>query len=264
MHTPDVASILDAMRVKAPLVHCLTGAVSAPFVADGLLAAGARPLMTATIGEAPTLVRGADALLVNLAALGEETAAAILPTVAAARDGGRPWVLDPAVVGPAPVRTPLARNLVRHHPGAIRGNASEIRALAGADGGARGADTRCSSRAVIDDAARLAHDARCVVVVSGELDVITDGQRVIGSTGGDARLTQVTGTGCLLSALVTAFITVATPLDAALTAVALMSSAAEDAARKSAGPGSFKVELLDALDRIGPAHLEVSTRWCSG
>lgn len=261
MYPSEIAATLAAMRAQAPVTHCLNGAVSAPLVADGLLAAGARPLLTATIGEAPTLVRGADALLINLAAMSEETASAILPTVAAAREVGIPWVLDPAVVGAAPVRTPLARNLVRLRPMVIRGNASEIRTLAGADGAARGADTTCSSHDVVDEAVALSRDTGSVVVVSGALDVITDGTQVLSTRGGHERLTRVTGTGCLLSALTASFTAVARPLEAALSAVALMAAAAEDAADQSAGPGSFKVGLLDALDRIAPDELQERTRW---
>lgn len=261
MRSPELGGALAALRARAPLVHCLNGAVTAPIVADGLLAAGARPMLTGTLGEAPTLVRGADALLVNLATLSEETARAVLPTVAAAREAGLGWVLDPAVVGPTPVRTPLAHNLARHRPSVVRGNASEILAMAGEDCAPRGADTVHCSREALEVAARFAADSGCVVVISGVLDVITDGHRRFGRHGGHARLTQVTGTGCLLSALVAAFTAVAEPLDASAAAVSLLATAAERAAEHSNGPGSFKVALLDALDEVRPEDLDDPTRW---
>ncbi|MBD2759223.1 hydroxyethylthiazole kinase [Yimella sp. cx-573] len=256
MSLPDLAAVLVEVRRRAPLTHCLIGAVTAPVVADGLLAAGGRPMMTSTIDEAPALVRSADSLLVDLAALNQETTTAIMPTVAAARYAGMPWVLDPAAIGVAPVRTPLAHNLIRLRPAAVRGNASEIRTLAGGIGGSRGADSTLDSRTVVDDARRLAASTNGVVVVSGMVDVVTDGDRVVQLAGGDALLARVTGTGCLLSGLVAACAAVASGFDAAVAAVAMMSSAAEMAARRSTGPGSFKVALIDALADLEPAALQ--------
>ena len=100
-----VRPVLDAVRGRAPLVHCLSAAVSMEIVADGLLAAGARPMMTETAAEAPHMVPLADALLINLGTLSTDGAEGIPATVEAARGLGLPWVLDPAAVGAAPVRT---------------------------------------------------------------------------------------------------------------------------------------------------------------
>src|SRR5699024_4157120 len=133
--------VLAAVRQRQPLVHCITAAVSMGIVADGLLAAGARPMMTETVAEAPAVTEAADALLVNLGTLSTDAMAAIPATVEVTSQAGRPWVLDPTAIGRAPVRTPLARRLLREGPAVVRGNASEMLALAGESDGGRGADS---------------------------------------------------------------------------------------------------------------------------
>ncbi len=256
----EVAQVLSALRARRPLVHCLTGSVSAPLVADGLLALGARPMVTATIGEAPALVRTADALLVNLAALGEETQRAILPTVAAARESVVPWVLDPAVVGPTPVRTPLAHNLTRLRPEIVRGNASEIAVLAGAATTARGPDATVTVESAADRADALARSRETVVSVSGAVDLVTDGVRRVRVGGGHEWLPLVTGTGCLLGAVTAACRAVAPSFAAAAGACRIIAAAAELAAPRAHGPGSFRTALVDALFELQPDDLDRNSR----
>lgn len=250
----EVGAALEAMRAAAPLVHCLTAAVSMSLVADGLLAAGARPMMTETPEEAPTLVGAADALLINLGTLSRDGAAGIPPTVTAARASGVPWVLDPTAVGLAPVRTPLARRLLEDGPAVVRGNASEVRVLAAAGRGGRGADSTVTPDAAADTAWALAREHGTVVAVSGEVDLVTDGERVVRIASGVPVLTLVTGTGCLLGGLTAAVLAAvpSSPFTAAVAATSLLTVAAEVAGETAAGPGSFRVALLDALYAVTP------------
>lgn len=249
----DVAAAVTALRGDPPLVHGVTGSVTRGFVADGLLAAGARPMLTETLDEAPTLVTVADALLVNLGSLSTDGTAGCLPTARAAVEHGVPWVLDPTAIGLAPVRTPLARELLAAGPAVVRGNASEVIALAGAGAGGRGAD----STAATDDAAAAARGVAirhgCVVAVSGAVDLVTDGERNVRVASGSPLLTRVTGTGCLLGALTAAHLARATPFVAAVAATALLTVAAERVGHLR--PGSFKVALIDALDEVTPEDL---------
>ncbi|MHA7861925.1 hydroxyethylthiazole kinase [Tessaracoccus sp. Y36] len=242
-----IADVITAVRERAPLVHCLSAAVSMNFVADALLAAGARPMMTETSEEAPSMVEVADALLINLGTLSSDGMAGIPATVARAHSLGTPWVLDPTAVGIAPVRTPLARRLLSEAPAVVRGNASEILNIAGTGVTGRGADTAHTPEQAAQAATLLARASHAVVAVSGARDLITDGERRIGVTAGHALLTRVTGTGCTLGALIAACAAVADPFDAAHAATAWLCLAAEDAAAVASGPGSFKVALVDAL-----------------
>lgn len=265
----EVTTAITRMRDRSPLVHGATGSVTRALVADGLLAAGARPMLTESVAEAPTLVTVADALLINLGSLSSDGMAGFVPTARAAHERGIPWVLDPTAIGLAPVRTPIAHDLCALGPTVVRGNASEILTLSGGGRGGRGAD----STATPDDAATAARtlaEGRCVVAVSGERDLITDGERTIRITSGSTVLTRVSGTGCLLGGLTAALLAVGaggteargvTPFACAVAATALLTVAADRVG--AVGPGSFRVSLLDALDAVSAAEVgdEVGLAW---
>lgn len=258
---PRLAGAIDAVRERAPLVHGATGSVTRALVADGLLAAGARPMLTESAEEAPTLVTVADALLVNLGSLSTDGMSGFVPTARAAGARGLPWVLDPTAVGVAPVRTPLARELLDLRPTVVRGNASEVLVLAGGAKGGRGADSTAAPGAAGPAARALADGYGCTVAVSGEVDVVTDGRRTVRVASGTPLLTRVSGTGCLLGALTAAHLAVADPFVAAVAATALLTVASERVAHLR--PGSFRVGLLDALDEVGADEVarEVRLAW---
>ncbi|BDA63382.1 thiamine phosphate synthase [Actinomyces capricornis] len=246
----QAAPTIAAVRRTQPLVHCLSATVSMGIVANGLLAAGGRPMMTETLQEAPAITALADALLINLGTLSTDGAVGIPATVAV--DPGRPWVLDPAAVGAAPVRTALARHLLASRPRIVRANASEVRVLAGASTGGRGADSVDAPEAARTAAVEVARCTGGAVAVSGERDLIVDEQRAVVVERGSAMLTRLTGTGCLLGALSAACLAVQPdPLAAAAGASLWLALAGERAAARSRGPGGFATALLDALDEVG-------------
>ncbi len=249
-----VRPVVRALREQAPLVHCITASVSMGLVADGLLAAGARPMMTETLAEAPTLTSVADALLVNLGTLSADATASIPAVVEVATEHGRPWVLDPTAIGLAPVRTPLARRLLPSRPTVVRANASEALALVGQGRGGRGADSVATPDGARDAATTLARRTGGAVAVSGEVDLVLDERREARLARGTALLSRVTGTGCLLGALTAACAAVHDdPFEAALAATTWMALAGERAAEAARRPGSFRPALLDALDEVGDA-----------
>ena len=162
--------------------------------------------------------------------------------------------LDPVAAGGIPWRDGIIREFVEKQPTVIRGNASEILALAGEKSGGKGVDSTDSSDAAVEGAMRLAGSSGSIVVVTGETDYVTDGVRTLRVTGGDPMATLVVGTGCSLSALVAAFCAVSDDrLTASATACALAKKAAEAARRRSEGPGSFHNAYLDGLHLIKPA-----------
>lgn len=245
---------LRALRDAAPLTHCLTNAVVTGFTANALLALGASPAMVDIEGEAGRFAAVADGVLVNLGTPHPEQRASAREIVRATRR----WVLDPVAVGTLPIRTALAAELVAARPAVVRGNASEVAALAGAGGGGRGVDSTAAPDAVRAVAVELASRTGAVVAVSGAVDLVTDGVRVVRVPGGDALLTRVTGGGCSLGATMAAFLGVAEPFSAAVAASLVHKRAAEQAAAVSRGPGSFAVAFLDALAALGPDDLDVS------
>ena len=260
MSTTVTASVLgdalEAFRAQPPLVQCLTNIVVAQWTANVLLAAGAAPAMVDNPHEAADFALVAGAVLVKLGTPYDETASAMRGAVAAAAAAGTPWVLDPVAAGALRWRTELAGELLEvGRPTIIRGNASEILALAGGGGG-HGVDSTDSPEAAADVARTVARGRGTVVAVSGPGDHHTAGHRLVRISNGHPWLTQVTGVGCALGALMAGFAAaVDDPLAAAVAATAMLTVSADIAAAASRGPGGFAVRLLDELSLVTPAGL---------
>ena len=253
----DCAELLEELRARSPLVQCLTNAVVTNFTANVLLAAGAAPAMVDIPEESGQFASVASGVLVNLGTPRREQRAAMIEAVAAANAAGVPWVLDPVAVGALTVRTDLARQLVGLGPRIIRGNASEIMALAGAGAGGRGVDSTEDPRAALDAGRQLAASSSSTVAISGAVDLIVGpGGDAVGVANGHELLTRVTGGGCALGAVMAAFASLTEDaLLAATAATGVYTIAAEQAAARAGGPGSFAVEFLDRLAVITPADV---------
>jgi len=246
-----VATILERLRTRRPLVHCLTNHVVKGFTANVLLALGAAPAMVEHPEEAEQFAGMADALLVNVGTLDEAQMAAMRRAVPSAKEAGRPWVFDPVAVGPLGVRTRFAAEILAQKPTVIRGNASEVMALAGLAGGGRGVDSGAESTAARDAARTLAQQTGGAVLVTGPVDYILDTSREAAVANGHPLMTRVTGVGCAMGAINAACAAVAdSPFDACVATAVLLGIAGERAAAAAARPGSFAVALLDALDAL--------------
>ena len=237
------ADILERLRQRRPRVHCITNAVAQTLTANMLLAAGAVPSMTIARTEVRAFVARADALLVNLGTFDAERKAASLAGVAVANKAGIPWVLDPVFIDRSKPRAAFARTLLGEKPRALRLNRAEFGALSGGE----------------TDAAALARFAkarRTVVGLTGERDLIRDAERLAAVANGDALMTRVTAMGCVASALVGACLAVE-PDAWVATAAALISIgvAGEVAAERAHGPGSFAMEIVDAIHALDRATI---------
>jgi hydroxyethylthiazole kinase len=257
----DLAEALSALRDNPPLVQCLTNTVAAGWTANVLLAVGAAPAMVDNPRESFEFAAIAGGLLINLGTPYDETAHAMHLAIAGASRARTPWVLDPVAAGALGWRTREAHQLLREaQPAIIRGNASEILAMAGGDGG-RGVDSVDSPEAAIEVAKKLANERQTVVAVSGPVDHITDGSTIVRLSNGHPWLTRVTGVGCALGALMAAFVAVVPDaLVAAAAATATLTVAADVAAKETRGPGSFAVSLLDELSLLQPVDLDERVR----
>ena len=247
LNSAQSAHTASLLHQHAPLVHCMTNDVVQTFTANVLLAVGASPAMVIDAGEAAPFAALAGALLVNVGTLTHSRALAMRAAVDSANRAETPWTLDPVAVGALTLRSDFCRELLRLTPSAIRGNASEIRALAGESLGGRGVDTTDTAAAALPAAQKLARESGAIVAVTGEVDYITDGERTLAANGGAALMTRIVGTGCALSAVVAA--SCALPGDRLLNvagACLLMKHAGQRAA-EGRGPRSFTPAFLDAL-----------------
>ena len=251
-----IADELARLRAANPLVHLLTNEVVQEITANVLLAIGAAPAMIVAEEEAASFAAISGALLVNVGTLYPARLTVMLQAVAAANQASVPWTLDPVAVGVLDYRTQACRDFLVAKPAAIRGNASEILALAGFAGSGRGVDSTAGSDTAQSAAEQLARTSGAIVAVTGETDFITDGELTWATPWGHPIMTRVVGTGCALSALVAAF-TAQAPnrLNAVAAACAVAGLCGERAAASSRGPGSFKADFLDALYRLSPETL---------
>ncbi|MTI17825.1 hydroxyethylthiazole kinase [Rhodobacteraceae bacterium RKSG542] len=244
----SVCETLGAIRAQSPLVHNMTNIVVANNTANALLTIGASPAMVDGPVEAPELASVAGALVVNVGTVTPAQAEAMKLATAAAHSAGRPWVLDPVAVGALSFRTQLAKELLENKPSVIRGNASEIMAMAGLGAGGKGVDSTASSESALDGAKRLAKESGAVVVVSGPTDFITDGERVASVSNGHEMMPYVTGLGCTATALTGATLAVCEdPFIAAISAMVFLGLVGELAADKSRGPATLQLEIIDGL-----------------
>lgn len=243
---------LRTLRATNPLVQNITNYVVMNNTANALLAVGASPAMVHAAAEVEDFIAIAQALVINIGTLSPEWVEGMHRAAGKAVELGKPWVLDPVGVGATPYRTDVARSLVDRRPTVIRGNASEILALANAsDVLTRGVDSLHESEAALLPARELALERKCVVAVSGAVDIITDGEQVLRVANGHPLMTRVTGLGCSATAIIGAFLAVhSDPIEATAFAMAIFGLAGEQAAERSPGPGSLQVHLLDTLHQL--------------
>ncbi len=238
-----VADIVERLRQRRPRVHCITNAVAQTFTANVLLAVGAVPSMTISPREVGAFVGRADALLINLGMFDDERQKASLAAIAAAKKARKPWVLDPVYIDRSAPRAALARRLVAKKPNALRLNEQELNALGG-----KASDLAAFTR----DAARM----HTVIGLTGERDFVSDGTRLATVANGDPLMAKVTAMGCAGSAVVAAFLAVESDAWLATTAALVaFGVAGEIAAERARGPGSFAVEMIDALHGLNRVTL---------
>ncbi|MFN7024770.1 MAG: hydroxyethylthiazole kinase [Pseudorhizobium sp.] len=260
--SPSCGALLSAMRRKNPLVQCITNDVAMSISANVLLAAGASPAMVSAEEEAGEFARIAGAVTINIGTLWAGGVAGMQEAATAARACGTPWVLDPVAHYATGFRRDAVRRLIDLQPTIIRGNASEILALAGEKASGQGVDSGDSSVSAQAAALFLARQHSCVVAVTGEIDFVTDGNRSLAIEGGSPTMPKVTALGCALTCLVGAFAATAPeqPFEATASALALFAVCGEEVGIQAPGPGSFQPLFLDALAAISSDHLDTRIR----
>jgi hydroxyethylthiazole kinase len=253
---------LAAVRGKHPMVHHITNSVVMNLTANITLCLGAAPVMAACIQESPEMVRQAGALLLNIGTLDPAQVKSMLAAGKAANSSGIPVILDPVGAGATRLRTEAAVTLLTElEISVIRGNAGEILALAGAGGKVRGVDSMEGLDRRVDVVTAYAGTHDCVIAVTGEVDLVTDGTRVVRISNGHPMMGRVTGTGCGATTAIACFAAaVDDPLEAATGGLICYGIAGEAAAAVASGPGTFVPYFLDALAGLDSGMVARLTR----
>lgn len=248
------------VRTESPLVHNITNFVVMNNTANALLAIGASPVMAHSVDEVVDMAKVASALVLNIGTLEKSWVEAMILAGRTAKELHKPVVFDPVGAGATPYRDAVSfRILSEVKPSIIRGNASEIMALAKVGANTKGVDSTASSDEAVSSARRLAEETGAVIVVSGAVDVVTDGERLERIPFGHPLMSRVTGMGCTATAVVGAFAAVtADRLFAASCGMAVMGIAGEIAGKTARGTGSMQVDFLDALYNLSAEDVDRS------
>lgn len=251
------AENLMALRKKKPLIHNITNYVVMNYTANALLAMGASPVMAHAQNEVEDMVAFAGALVLNIGTLTDDWVSSMIKAGKKASQLGTPIVLDPVGSGATPLRTNSARNIISQTKiTVIRGNASEILSLRDENSKTKGVDSIHSVDEAAEAARNLADELHTTLAITGPVDLITDGTRVLRVSNGHPLMGYVTGTGCTATATIGAFLAVDNdPLSATATALAYFGLAGEVAAETASAPGTFMIQMLDALYTITPKEL---------
>jgi len=258
--------LIKMIRGKSPLIHNITNFVVMNSSANILLAIGASPVMAHCRSEVEEMTSIASALVLNIGTVQEEWTESMLCAAKAANSIGIPVILDPVGAGATKLRSETVERILKEtRISVLRGNASEIFSLASSEVKTRGVDSSLLITSDhIDTAKEIANDYKCIIAISGEEDLITDGNRVLRIANGHPIMSRVTGTGCGLTTVTAAFCAVAGEkiFEATASAFAFYGICAEKAVMTSDNPGSFSVAFLDALysieDEDISTHINVS------
>lgn len=257
----SLGALLEALRSRQPLIHCITNPISINDCANLILAAGGRPIMAEHPQEVAEITATAAALAVNLGNITDVRMESMVLAGQAAREAGVPVVLDCVGVGCSTLRRRYAQGyLAKLCPQVVKGNLSELLCLSGTRQGMSGVDADSGDKLEGETLSNLRAFSRrqeAVLLASGPVDGVfaLDGRRWEISNG-HAMMSRLTGTGCMLNVLTAAFLAVGEPEAAAVAAAAMLGICGQRAAQTAKGPGSLRAALLDAAYTLTPEELE--------
>lgn len=266
--------MMENVRKTCPLIHNITNYVTVNDCANVLLACGGSPIMADDVEEAEDIAAICGGLNINIGTLNQRTIPAMHKAGKKANALGHPVVLDPVGAGASGLRTKTAMELIEAVQfTVIRGNISEIKALALGAGGARGVDadvadavTKENLLQAVTFAKEFAKRTGAVIAITGAIDIVADGEKAYCIYNGHPMMSSITGTGCQLSAIVAAYVTAnpEMPLEAAAAAVCLMGVCGEKAYTRLTeqdGNATYRNYIIDAVFRLTGEELEKMAKY---
>ena len=252
-----IITLLENVKAGSPLVHNITNYVTVNDCANAILAIGASPVMADSIMEASDITSISSSLVINIGTLNERTVESMIASGKTANKLRIPVIFDPVGAGASPFRNQtVSKILGQVQVTVLKGNLSEMAFIAGIDSKTKGVDASPESQNYNSEeiAAQVSSKYKCITAVTGKTDVITDGSQTVKILNGHQMLSQVTGTGCMTTALIGAFAG-ATDNDyftATAAGIASMGIAGELAYAESgtSGTGSFRSSIIDSLSLL--------------
>ncbi len=267
-------SCLENVRKSAPLVHNITNYVTVNDVANAILACGASPIMSDEPADVEDITSVCNGLNINIGTLNKRSIEGMFRAAAKAQELGHPFLLDPVGAGASRLRTETALAIMeKRHPDIIRGNISEIKTLALGSGTTRGVDADAADTVTEENlhemilfAREFASKAGCIAAITGAIDLISDGEKCWVIRNGRPEMSRITGTGCQLSGIVTAFVCAnrENAAEAVAAAVSMMGLAGEIAFRAlqpGEGNSTYRNRIIDAIYNMDGESLEKGARY---
>ena len=278
----NVKNILDGfedavknVKEVSPLTFCITNFVTVTDCANAALAIGASPIMSNGAEEGGEIVNIANALVINIGTLSKSQNELMRNSARQAKEIEKPIIFDPVGAGVSALRNEMTKEIVEDYPLAlVRGNMSEIKAIAklinlneNNDSVAKGVDV-AESDIISEDTLEsnalivkeLANELNAVVIASGPIDIISDGNLTFGLDNGDEMMPLITGSGCMLTTIIGSYVGANEPLIGGIAACALMAIAGENAAENvranDLGTASFRTFLIDNLYKLDAEELK--------
>ena len=274
----NVKNVLNAfenavknVKENAPLTFCITNFVTVTDCANAALAIGASPIMSNGAEEGGEIVNIASALVINIGTLSKSQNELMRNSANQAKEIGKPIIFDPVGAGVSGLRNDMTKEIVENYPLAlVRGNMSEIKAITQLinldlnetkDAAGKGVDV-AESDIISKDSLKanalivkeLAKELNTVVIASGPIDIISDGEKTFGLDNGDEMMPLITGSGCMLTTIIGSYVGANDALTGGITACTLMTVAGENAAdyvrENNLGTGSFRTLLIDNLYKL--------------
>lgn len=253
-----IHNIRKTVKEMQPLIHCITNPISINQCANGILAIGARPMMAEHPKEVSEITRTAQALMLNLGNITDARMESMLRSARTAKEKKIPFLLDAVGIACSTLRREYVKDLLNTAiPTVIKGNYSEIQALyrdsyrsSGVD-----ADSSLDIQTIDHAAVSLARSLGTVILASGKVDIVTDGNRLCHIHNGTPLLSQITGTGCLQGALCASYLSAKPGIEAVITGSCILGICGE-LARSQRGTGTFLCSLMDKLSTLTDTEIE--------
>lgn len=263
---------LENIKQKTPLTQCITNTVTINDCANAVLAVGGSPVMADEAEEVNDFVKISDVVVINIGNTNQDQIKAMKLATAYGNENNTPIVIDPVGVGVGELRSQIISDLLEYDIAAIRGNMSEIKTIGQLIGVIDDANTVNGVDVCLDDIVNddnlqengkliknIASKLNTVIIASGEIDIISDGNTTIAIKNGDDMMPLITGCGCMLSSIVGSFIGASTPFIGSIIATLAMGIAGEKARAKvdelNLGTGSFRTYLIDYLSQTNSEDL---------
>lgn len=259
---------MENVRKKSPLVHCITNYVTVNDCANILLASGASPIMADEILEVEEITSISEALCINIGTLNRRTIESMIISGKKANELNIPVLFDPVGTGASELRTHATKRILKNIKiDVIRGNISEIKSILEDEGHTNGVDageeiTEENIDNIIEMARYLSKHTNAIIVITGAIDIISDSNKSYLIRNGNKSMAKVTGTGCMLSALIAGYMGANKDdmLKAVANAVGLMGLAGDysynEMVRNNTGTGSFRTYIIDYISKATYKDIE--------